>query len=779
MNKYSELIGSFIRTGNFPLEAHYIFPTEQELIKFYKDPINKITLHRGLFKIVLDDGNGKQALYWVVKKETNDDLKFVKLISFSDVPELNSSINDLYNKLEQEITERKEEDTVIYGTDNRLQIPDDLNSILDLSSAILELRRGLQEEIERANSVEESLKEDIRYIVGTEEEDIRRYVETNLDYKSLTDISNELNRFLNTVDSTNTSINTFLELQSFLSGYNDTEKLKDILQKLVDDIMGDPTPNTQFRTLRGIQDFIEELASFSKNRTDNLQKEIDQTQIGVGLSGDGSFNSDKETYYLKDATSVMNSLKILDSLINEAINNCHLESENTETVETKIDKYKERTVVSANVLVSTQEGNGIIVRPDGLYHKVESHYQNGVLTLYVNDNIVAQHVLGLSYIGIHSAFYDPTTESLVFQFLKENGQTDELRVPVSVLIREWVIDNSGVNDVVILNRIEQIGNGPDKLSADVRLFADKYNILQKQGNTLYVKGTADNIVWNDVKVSVLLDDLKVDQNKLRDLITSESNKIISITNRLQEKLDEEILRATEAETKLRIEVLKNQEAIDIKMTSIENQVNTNAKGITTLTSEINDEINRATKSENTLESRITQEILRATSKENELAGKISNNETDISNVIQDLTNEVNRASKKEQSIQDQFTKEVNDLKVKDNELTGLISLEEERAKNSESILDQKILVATSQSIKAVDISEKASDKVNDLQNTISEVNNKVDNETTRAKAQELILKHSIEDLQDKVGNIEDIQQIQIDMVNLKNEVNDALSWNEV
>ena len=36
----------------------------------------------------------------------------------------------------------------------------------------------------------------------------------------------------------------------------------------------------------------------------NLQTELDQTQVGVGLSGDGAYNPDKETYYLKDATSV-------------------------------------------------------------------------------------------------------------------------------------------------------------------------------------------------------------------------------------------------------------------------------------------------------------------------------------------------------------------------------------------------------------------------------------------------------------------------------------------
>lgn len=62
MSQYSETMGSFIRTGNYPLEANYYFETEQELFDFYSDPINKSTLHPGLFRVV-----GNQTLYWAVR----------------------------------------------------------------------------------------------------------------------------------------------------------------------------------------------------------------------------------------------------------------------------------------------------------------------------------------------------------------------------------------------------------------------------------------------------------------------------------------------------------------------------------------------------------------------------------------------------------------------------------------------------------------------------------------------------------------------------------------
>ena len=75
MSQYSETIGSFTRTGNYPLEANYIFQSEEALKQFYSDPIQKATLHEGLFKIVKTEN--EQFLYWVVNGENG--LEFKKL----------------------------------------------------------------------------------------------------------------------------------------------------------------------------------------------------------------------------------------------------------------------------------------------------------------------------------------------------------------------------------------------------------------------------------------------------------------------------------------------------------------------------------------------------------------------------------------------------------------------------------------------------------------------------------------------------------------------------
>lgn len=698
MSQYSEMMGSFIRTGNYPLEANYIFPTEQELIKFYKDDLNKTTMHRGLLRVVLDDGTGKQALYWVVKKETNNDLKFTKLISFNNIQELQDAVDELDKKLQQEIKERKEEDEAIYGTDNRLQIPDDLNSILDLANAVLELRDDLQDEIDRATTAEGNLKQDIKYIVGTEEDDIKKYIDTYLDYPTLTDISNELNRFLNTVDDSDESINTFLELQKFLSGYKDTDKLKDVLQKLVDDIMGDPYPNPPFRTLRGIQDFVQTLASVNKNRMDNIQTELDQTQVGVGLSGDGAYNADKETYYLKDATSVMNALKILDSLINEAINNCNLQSEDTETVKIDIKKEASKTTISARVKISPEPGNDIVAKEDGIYHNIDSEYLNGILTIKVNGNIRQQHVLGLSSI-VDTAYYSPEQEAIIIVFRLLNGEKQNIVIPAGALIQEWTVDNSISTKVVELTKDRVLGDGPDKLSADVRISTNKYNILEKDGNTLLVKGTADNIIF-DGDVSV--------KSKLQ----AEIDRAISKDDALERALTNEVLRAKEVENELASEIASEivrasraEEALDSK---IDTQIAESRRIEEEIIKDLDKEIERSTTRDDALSKAIAEEQIRAIEAENTLAQNL-NKEIErstlqdqqhterITSVINNLTslntkidNEITRATTKENEINLSVQTERDRAMDAENNLQTQLQLETQRATNKETFLEEKI-----------------------------------------------------------------------------------------
>lgn len=551
MSQYSEMMGSFIRRGNFPIEADYIFYSEAELKEFYSKPENNAILHRGLLKIVVDQESGLQSLYWVNKKETNDELEFTKLLDAESIEDLTNAVEDLEKRLQQEIEDRIAGDNALWGTENPTVIPEDLNSILDLANAVTEIREKLEEHDEALANLLAICKA----IAGCEEDDVISYLQT-LDYQNLTQVSQTLHKFLQEYDYTDSKINTLPELQKFLEGFTDQDNLLDILTQLWYNIQGDPLPTEEFRTLRGIEDYVRDFEADIKHQADNIQKELDTTQTGVGLSADGSYSPDQETYYLKDATSVMNALKTLDWYVNEAIKYCRIRPTDTNTLDLTVNHYDEYNEILGEVKISKEEGNGIIVKEDGLYQKVRTTYStDGILTLYVNEEIVAQHNLGLAYIGISSAYYDTTTEDLVIVFEKEDKSTEELRIPVYSLIREWTVNNSHPEDVVVLTRKEVLGGAPDELSADVRLFDDKYNILVKEGNTLYVKGTSSNII-HDGDITV--------ENKIND----HEERITTLEERsdnLEEKLNQEIKDREEADENLQSQIdTVQQQANDIQ-----------------------------------------------------------------------------------------------------------------------------------------------------------------------------------------------------------------------
>ena len=774
MSQYSEMMGSFIRTGNYPLEANYIFESQEDLINFYNDPINKTTLHVGLFRIVQNKVKDEQALYWAVP-DSEGSLYFEKLIDYSTV----NDVDDLKTKLAQEINDRKLADSAIWGTLDTTIVDTELNSILKLSKAILDLRSKLEEESNKSNQIKEDLKGDIKAVVGTEDDNIIDYLKT-LDYQNLTEVSELLNKFFNTIDEENESINTLPELQEFLKGFSYTKKLYECFVDFWNKIQGTPTPNTQFRTLRGVQDFVEALATASKHRMDNIQTELDQTQVGVGLSGDGAYNADKETYYLKDATSVMNALKILDSLINQAINNCNIEPKATESVDITINKEVDKTTISAKVKLSSEPNNDILIKNDGVYHNIDSEYKDGILTIKVNGNVRRQHVLGLSSI-VDTAYYDATQEAIIIVFKLHDGNSQTISIPAAALIAEWEVDNSNANKVVELTK-ERVVSGADKLSADVRISTDNHNILEKDGNTLLVRGTSDNIVYEgDVTVKSKLDNL-ADANSATNTVLAD----------VSTKLTEEVNRAKVAEqglandiTSLRTDVeTKDQDLlnkIETVKSNIENNISTQ---ISSIQDSLNNEISRSTTEDINLRGQLTAntvnintEIQRATAAEKALDHRIDDikdiaevNHSTIASNATDIA-----AIKLKNSEQDSTIKALDDKiqLVKDNVETTIGT----QVSSLQDSLNQEITRSTQEDA--------------DIRTKVSELSTSITNESTRAQAEESVIRTEIakekeratqrEDfidsrITDHINNHNNPHQVTADQINVytKDKVNELI-----
>lgn len=691
MGKYSELIGSFKRMGSFPMEANFIFENETALKDFYSSPEEAATLHKGLLKLVADSATGEQSLWWVTKKQTNDELEFTKLIDSTSV----ESLEELAEKLEKEIYDRQVADDAIYGSSDHTVVPEDLNSLLKIAEAIAELREAIKEDGGKIDTI----KEELKATVGTELDDIREYLKT-LDYQSLTAISKELHRFLATREPDTDSIDTFPELLDFLAGFKDTDVLQDVLDTLVADIMGDPLPTEPFRTLRGIEDFVREFKAQSENTDANLQTELDQTQVGVGLSGDGAYNPDKETYYLKDATSVMNALKILDSLINEAINNCNLEVEDTNTVDLTINKQTTKTVLSADVKISTNDGNGIQAKNDGLFYKLETEYENGILTVKVNDNIISRHTIGLSTI-VESAKYDPDQEAIIMVFKLLDGSKQELVIPVGTLIREWEVDNSHPTKVVVLEKEDVLGGGTDKLSADVRLHVDKYQILEKRDNTLYVKGTTDNLTHNDEALDVVIDRIISSGSDTNDALQAEIDRAKAAEQALDNKITAETTRADKVETQLRNDLdaeIKRATGVETDLQKqIDNLQDSTSTDISELEAALKAEVERSTEKDAAHDTAISEEVARATEAENQLRRdltttneKVTANTANIEKNADAIAKETERATAAESSLSDGLRAEIERATTKETELEGAITTHINDTNNPHNVTKEQV-----------------------------------------------------------------------------------------
>lgn len=161
MSKYSEIIGSFVRMGNFPIEADYIFANEADLKAYYEQ--NKAILHLGLLKTVQDDGTGQQALYWVV--DNKGELEFTKLVTGNIVESIKPQLEEILTKLNNEIEDRKYTDEALWGTANPTIIPDNLNSIFNLSEAINDINDKFRQ---FTNGVFSGLVKDAYYDPNTE-----------------------------------------------------------------------------------------------------------------------------------------------------------------------------------------------------------------------------------------------------------------------------------------------------------------------------------------------------------------------------------------------------------------------------------------------------------------------------------------------------------------------------------------------------------------------------------------------------------------------------------
>ena len=139
--------------------------------------------------------------------------------------------------------------------------------------------------------------------------------------------------------------------------------------------------------------------------------------------------------------------------------------EDSSTVDLTIDDAADGTKkVSADVKVSTESGNVITIKNDGLFTQVDYNAVTNALVV----NGVEKQLNGGSVID--SIIYDSATEELVITYHDSVGETHTIRVPMKDLIEEYEFASGATADYNVAFNVVRDASGSTTVQADVAVF---------------------------------------------------------------------------------------------------------------------------------------------------------------------------------------------------------------------------------------------------------------------------------------------------------------------
>ena len=194
--------------------------------------------------------------------------------------------------------------------------------------------------------------------------------------------------------------------------------------------------------------------------------------------------------------------------------------------------------------VSSADANNIIFKDyannggyNGIAANVDVEYKKETNTLVFkhsnnNGDIVSKEFKLNSAAFINDISYDTVNETITIRYKDEDGKGQTTDIELSNLLDDWVTNSDGHN--VELNKQVKAGD-KDVLTADVKLTDktnDNYQILEERDNKLYVRGTADNIVYDTEKGETVKSAFDRTENELQ----TESDRAISAEKSLSDSV---------------------------------------------------------------------------------------------------------------------------------------------------------------------------------------------------------------------------------------------------
>ena len=428
----------------------------------------------------------------------------------------------------------------------------------------------------------------------------------------------------------------------------------------------------------------------------------------------------------------------------EAIERLKMVVLDTDTVDLNIDESGEHPVLSANVKVPENRifdgvvrNNIIIPESDGIYTYVNLEYVEEEEKFIFTINGDSKEIALPKEDYVTGGSYDIRDESL---HLLRKGGTDVV-IPLGQLIDEWTVEDPSTSPIVLKKEhvVYDEGHEPpyqDILSADVTLSEHEFNIIEKTdgGKSLFVKGTADNIIYfsgntpTDVQAAIntqageieanaqaISDEAETARNAetvltnkigsgftddVHDNVTAKFNGLSGSVNTLSQDVSSlsddvsgalrdietvsgnvasEIARATQKENELEDAISGLSDAISAEKSRAESAETQIRNSVSALSSETLNAVDALEDADTAIRNDLSSETTRATNAEQALATRLTNVETG-------LTQESVRAQASENSLNTAINAETLRSQTEDARISGLLTAEVERAQTAENTI---------------------------------------------------------------------------------------------
>lgn len=472
-----------------------------------------------------------------------------------------------------------------------------------------------------------------------------------------------------------------------------------------------------------VSELIDEWGVLDANAQDSP---IVLSKTHVGYEADIHGNTDYRDILSADVRIATVDEQKYNILKRDATNNRYLYVDGTAKNITYFKNGEEVSVQEAidNIKceASNHDGNIVSVKNDGVFASVEVSYDAAKNVLTFNNGINGGKEIALNSAQIiDDIYYDASAREVVIKCSLTDGSKNEVRIQVDDILTTFDVDNT--KKTVTL--VSETKDSKTYLSADVNISKIKDNILVNDDNSLYVKGTADNIQYNekDTVYSILatLDGTVDTVGSVRNLINLEKEARIksdeaniAVLNALSDdlkasdaeldgKIDSEI-EARKNEENARKEAIATLEAklateeasrtvadnaLTIKIDNIDSQVQTKLEASEkALTAEIEKtatvlsaQIAAVDTKVNTLDEKISTEIA---TKVNELETLVGTEVDKLSHQVEDVTSELTA------QMSELNTTISSNLEVAKADLTKSIESEAAERKGADEVLTNNI-----------------------------------------------------------------------------------------